>query len=469
MKEQIFIRGTITFVLRNSKSKSEQMVYGIFTLSNKQYKISTGCKCLSRYWNKGNIKNNNSDSHNSAVNKLDAYNNTILIKKMYEMKQKFTEMVNYIYNNDISNIVCDVIVSKFFNYKPVKNNYRLADNKSISDTLLFSLNSYSKLRNIIKNSSTYMLYVYAIKSFEKFLNITNKNDIKYLDHNTVIEYVSYFQKPCKSSNKPLLKTSSINIFISKLKILISHLSLISDFDYNASKIANVKIYENVHKTNTVNSNYYMTFSKKEIMDIYSRRSSLKKQSYREILDLFILECESGCRISDTVKILSSEKIYDSINDIYTYKYQPSKGGKTAYPPCTEISEEICGRYKYGFSSVDIDNMSESGRNTVLKVLPRLFKQLGYSADIYNNIHTHTGRYSYITNKVDEGYKHNEIIYFTGHRNTAQIDKIYDRTSSFRKMQLMLLDHIRREKNNITPDNSLNGNIHNPENDDIYHD
>jgi hypothetical protein len=223
------------------------------------------------------------------------------------------------------------------------------------------------------------------------------------------------------------------------------------------------------KTNTVNSNYYMTFSKKEIMDIYSRRSSLKKQSYREILDLFILECESGCRISDTVKILSSEKIYDSINDIYTYKYQPSKGGKTAYPPCTEISEEICGRYKYGFSSVDIDNMSESGRNTVLKVLPRLFKQLGYSADIYNNIHTHTGRYSYITNKVDEGYKHNEIIYFTGHRNTAQIDKIYDRTSSFRKMQLMLLDHIRREKNNITPDNSLNGNIHNPENDDIYHD
>lgn len=429
--EQVFYQNQQGFCLRTKKSERPQTVFTVFKLSGKQYKISVGAKCYPELWNKGRLR---------GKTKLDMINNSILNDKINQSRMTFNQMISYLCNCNQSDIDYDNVVSTYFtNYKTMKTMKR--NDNTITSALYRALESYAKAKNISEFSANYSYYESTIKAFSTWLNDNGLDDIKQLNYNTLINYASFRQTGGKA-----LKASTAKKNVDRLKTLAEEFYRIDNdnvFDFNASKISAVKLTENKNKTedNEKDKNYYFTFTTGEINKLYyDKRKTLKQGLQKESLDLFMLQCVCGCRISDTVKILKAKTIYDDVNKQYHYEYQPSKGGKVAYPQVTDISEDIVKRYdKDGFKYVDVANMDKGGRLQVLRCLKTVFKNFGYS-DICNSIHTHMGRYSFITNKVDEGYTYEDIKYFTGHKDTKQIEEVYDRTSRFRKMQMAVRNH-----------------------------
>lgn len=160
----------------------------------------------------------------------------------------------------------------------------------------------------------------------------------------------------------------------------------------------------------------------------------------EIRDLFVLQCLVGQRVGDMQKFFNGDNERDEEEDTISIIQQKTKA--RAIIPLTPLAKEIIAKYQntelkyYKPSNSNLNAelriiAEEAGLNTPVTFGDKDGKQV---KPLYELIHTHTARHTFITIMCRRDIPKETIIIATGHEDTKMIDKVYLHLSNKDKAQ-----------------------------------
>ncbi len=416
---QIFINEMqATFNLREPKASKPTNIYLVVRMNGKQVKLSIGAKVYPCQWNK-----DKQEAYLSyRLSELDNRNNEIANSKINETKICFLEYKKYLCENP--NLIDDGIsILRERIYKGI--NKRMGKKQDISATNQMLLLTTEQ---DIKESSKHTKCKH-IKDFSKYLKESAiKDEWNEINLNTIKSYQIYL------IDKGLRYATIEN----KLNCLISILRVASKrsdipFKWSESNLDSFEIVKNkTNKSKVKDKQVALTIE--QVKKIYSYKA--KSELDEEVKDMFVLQCLVGQRISDMPKLLNGEyEIKDN-----TISIIQQKTGEKAIVPLFNEAKEILSKYNDGLKYPNIlDRKKNANINRRIK---EICKEVGLDElveyqeqkgtevitirkPMYELIHTHTARHSFITIMCRMNIPKDTIIIATGHSNTAMIDKVYE--------------------------------------------
>ena len=171
---------------------------------------------------------------------------------------------------------------------------------------------------------------------------------------------------------------------------------------------------------------------------------------QEVRDLFIVEINSGVRVSDLMKLFTHDYTEETINGKTIYTIKTQKKGITASVFINDTIRTILGKYEGGFSEIQTKSQSFSKRRynegikrvaqkAGLRSIVEYYddvagKKVAKQSQLCDIISSHWARHTFITNKILEGYSPKEISQMTGHADTKMIERIYTHLTASDKAQ-----------------------------------
>ncbi len=416
MCEQVFYSNLrFSFIIRKPKSRTDraQSVYLLFRINKKQYKINIGVKVTPKNWNGGNLK-----SHN----RLDEYNNNQVFEKKQQINLVCGRFRNYLctYCDTIVNM--DAIVSMFFiNYKCEQMPKAKKKEMYLSELL------YETVKT--KKEQTKKSYTTYIDTFTKFLAESKIEDV--VSNGTKDTLLKYQQHLLNKGNSPTGINNRIMVFTTLLRTAAKENKYGYVFDRTIEDIEKLKISE--HKDNLAET--YFTLTNEEINQIYYYKGSnnkplTPKQEFSK--NTFVFECLTGQRIGDCGRLLQEKDLQiTESNGIQFISFHDQKTRSQCLIPLNnDIVKAILNKYKN--NSIDIPTVITINKN-IKEICKRLNMNREVSRTVGNKlvqmplfeaIHSHVGRHTFVTNMYLSGMSKEEIIKITGHKNTKMIDNIY---------------------------------------------
>lgn len=414
-QEQIFFNNLhFSYIIRKPKSKSlrAQSVYMLFRIQGKQYKINTGGKVIIQNWNGGKL---------SVHSLMNVNNNVILLKIFNSNRLAFLKLKQYLCTCEDKQTNIDAIVSMFF--PQFKNKIRKTKDimKKKKEIYLSEL-LFQAIQE--KKETTKKTYNGYIDAFSNFLSENNIEDIA--SNGTKDTLLRYQQYLISNGNKP----TGINNRISVLTKLLKTASKNPKFNYTCDWSID-KVISKEHKENLVETYFILTDA--EINQLYFYQDSdnkplTPKQEY--VKDCFILECLTGQRIGDCQRLIKDEDlpIIES-KGLKFISYRDTKTRSQCLIPIDNTIKEILDKYKD-----TVIKVSESSINKILKLMCErlnMNREVSVIKDnalinvpLYEAIHSHVGRHTFITRMYLKGMDKEQIIKITGHKDTKMIDTIY---------------------------------------------
>lgn len=416
MCEQVFYSNLrFSFIIRKPKSRTDrpQSVYLVFRINKKQYKINIGVKVLPKNWNGGNLK---------SYNSLDEYNNNQVLEKKQQINLVCRRFRNYLctYYDNIVNI--DAVVSMFFlNFKSEKMPKAKKKENYLSEMLYDTVKA--------KREQTKKSYTTYIDTFTKFMTENNIEDV--ISNGTKDTLLKYQQHLLNKGNSPTGINNRIMVFTTLLRQAAKENKYGYVYDRSIEDIEKLKISE--HKDNLAET--YFTLTNEEINQIYYYKGSnnkplTPKQEFSK--DAFVFECLTGQRVGDCQRLLQDKDLLiTESNGIQFISFHDQKTrSQCLIPLYNDIVKEILKKYEN--NSIDIPTVITTNKN-IKEICKRLNMNRAVSRTVGNKlvqmplfeaIHSHVGRHTFVTNMYLSGMNKEEIIKITGHKNTKMIDNIY---------------------------------------------
>ncbi|MBE6276018.1 MAG: integrase [Bacteroides sp.] len=427
MENQIFVNEfTCNFNLREPKAKKPTNIYFIVCIEGKQMKFSTGVKIYPEQWNK-----KKQEAYISfRLSELDNQNNAIVNAKITSMRKDFMDYKTYLCENP-KELIYRIPLLKRFIYKD-------------SMKKKASISAIAMMRKIIESrqskESTKSQYNNTIDKFERYLKENNiEDDFKNMNLKTINGYQQYLldenTKPVTIGNIirgtlfPILRKADKNIDM--------------PFDWRTSNLDSFELVRD-NSNKEMADNKKVTLSEEQVMQIHAfeiTKESIKDiykqeiqdvhlQRFQEIKDMFVFQCLVGQRISDLPKFFNGENNIDTEHN--TISIIQKKTGTRAYIPIHPITQELLNKYNGHILEYYSD------KNTTTNVyLRKLLKQIGFNEEItyeengkliteplYELIHTHTARHTFVTIMCRKGVPKDMVILATGHEDTKMIDEVY---------------------------------------------
>lgn len=404
-----------TFNLRKPNGKKPTNIYMFIRLNGKQYKLTTGVKVYPTQWNKHKELAYISDILTLSDNK----NNMVVNQKIVQYKEAFNDFKAYIcgHPNEM-----DINLLKKYIYKdcivmgkkkPTKLNVCLIISKEIDKDM--NLDEGSK--------NTYCNY---LDWFERFLKdnsitLTSFNEI---DSKLFKDYQMFLRNVDDARTKDgFLSVGYINNCVRSLyQRLNTYIVPIGMMD----KINLLNI--SVPIINDKRDDYGIALRDDEVISLWNYQCENKKEEL--IRDLFVLNCLTGQRVSDTQKV--GENV-DEIMDITTIKLSQKKTNK--FIKCGivfDLAKEILKKYSNGIPDLTYNDM-----NIGIKIIAKkagisgtelVGRQSGTNNKVsieekprYECISTHTGRRTFITLLKLRGWDSTRITLYSGHSNTKMVE------------------------------------------------
>lgn len=428
MEKQTFINEmTCHFNLREPKSQRPTNIYCIICIDGKQMKFPTGVKIYPDQWN----QKKQEAFISFRLTELDNRNNHIVNDKISQIKQDFLNFKQYLCENP-SELVSKIPLLKQYMYK---NNMR--KKKAI-------LSAIETMRNLVYNSntaeSTKNQHTFNLNKFERFLKA---NNIEYRFENMNLKTITRYQKH-------LLDTGSTpktikNIIKGTIFPLLQKASKNNDipFCWNNSNLDSFELVkDSSNKELAMNkkvalteeqlqSIYNFEINEKSLQPLFKKKTSEDAiQRFQEVKDMFLLQAYIGQRISDVPKIYQNPIDQDHNTITIIQKKTNSK----AVIPILPIARELIEKYK----EKELKYYNEKSRNTPNKTIKLLLKLIGgfdeeityqengktITEPLYELVHTHTARHTFITIMCRKGVPKDTVILATGHENTKMIDEVY---------------------------------------------
>lgn len=113
MEKQLFVKLSLNFNLRSFKDESVMaIIYAVVNFNGQQFKVNTNMKVYKPNWDYRNQK----AKVESYLTKQENLNNSIVNKKIIEIREKFEEL-KLLFNKSIDNITQDYIKQSLFSTK----------------------------------------------------------------------------------------------------------------------------------------------------------------------------------------------------------------------------------------------------------------------------------------------------------------------------------------------------------------
>ena len=427
MGRQIFINQMqCNFNLRQPKANKPTNIYLVVYLNNKQVKLSTGVKVYPEHWN---IRKQQAYV-NARLSKLDNNNNTIANDRLSELKDMFLEFKHYLceHPTDIENSITILRT-------PIYKNTMTTEIKKKSATTV--------MKEIIDAkqaaSSTKGQQKLNVGKFERYLKENNISDTwESMNLNTFESYQKYLVDNGRGS------VTIRNIIQNTLFPLLKKVSKRVDipftwYDSNLNSFEFVKDESNKELA----SNKKVTLTEEQLKQLYDypiTGTELQVRKRTEIRDLFVLQCLVGQRVGDMQKFFNGDNERDEEEDTISIIQQKTKA--RAIIPLTPLAKEIISKYQntelkyYKPSNSNLNAelriiAEEAGLNTPITFEDKDGKQV---KPLFELVHTHTARHTFITIMCRRDIPKETIIIATGHEDTKMIDKVYSHLSNKDKAQ-----------------------------------
>lgn len=427
MGRQIFINQMqCNFNLRQPKANKPTNIYLVVYLNNKQVKLSTGVKVYPEHWN---IRKQQAYV-NARLSKLDNNNNTIANDRLSELKDMFLEFKHYLceHPTDIENSIT-ILRTRIY-----KNTMTTEIKKKSATTVMKEIIDAKQAA-----SSTKEQQKLNVGKFERYLKENNISDTwESMNLNTFESYQKYLVDNGRGS------VTIRNIIQNTLFPLLKKVSKRVDipftwYDSNLNSFEFVKDESNKELA----SNKKVTLTEEQLKQLYDHpitgtERQIKKNT--EIRDLFVLQCLVGQRVGDMQKFFNGDNERDEEEDTISIIQQKTKA--RAIIPLTPLAKEIISKYQN--TELKYYKPSNSNLNAELRIIaeeaglniPITFedKDGKQVKPLFELVHTHTARHTFITIMCRRDIPKETIIIATGHEDTKMIDKVYSHLSNKDKAQ-----------------------------------
>jgi len=427
MGRQIFINQMqCNFNLRQPKANKPTNIYLVVYLNNKQVKLSTGVKVYPEHWN---IRKQQAYV-NARLSKLDNNNNTIANDRLSELKDMFLEFKHYLceHPTDIDNSIT-ILRTRIY-----KNTMTTEIKKKSATTVMKEIIDAKQAASSTKGQQKL-----NVGKFERYLKENNISDTwESMNLNTFESYQKYLVDNGRGS------VTIRNIIQNTLFPLLKKVSKRVDipftwYDSNLNSFEFVKDESNKELT----SNKKVTLTEEQLKQLYDypiTGTELQVRKRTEIRDLFVLQCLVGQRVGDMQKFFNGDNEKDEEEDTISIIQQKTKA--RAIIPLTPLAKEIISKYQntelkyYKPSNSNLNAelriiAEEAGLNTPVTFEDKDGKQV---KPLFELVHTHTARHTFITIMCRRDIPKETIIIATGHEDTKMIDKVYSHLSNKDKAQ-----------------------------------
>lgn len=435
MAGQIFINEVrCNFNLREPKVDKPTNIYLVASINNKQVKLATGVKVYPSQWNA-----KKQEAYVSVrLTELDNTNNTIANDKLNELKNSFIEFKHYLCEHP-NEIEQGIELLKKYIYK---------DDMKKEETQPINVGLY--LRQCIDNDNNITdgsrsTYSNAVRLLERFIKDNgiviksfNEIDTKFFnDFQTFLLSIEDAKTTDGTLSVPYIN-NTIKTIHQRIEAYVVKFQLM-----DRSKF--LDIVQPLLKDKT--DDYKIALRDDEVLKLWNYQP---KDSNDEIVrDIFLLNCLTGQRISDTEKV---DDNLEDILDVTTIKLIQKKTGKYLnFSIIFELAKEILNKYPNGLPKVNtvilnarIKEIAKEAGITGKEVVGRQTKD-GLNTtykERYECITTHTGRRTFITLLKLRGWDDGKITMYSGHKDDRMVKrytKIKD-TAAFERFNKTKKEH-----------------------------
>ena len=430
MSEQVFLDFSLNFNLRQTKKNMPTIIYALFTFRGRQYKVNIGAKVYPTQWN----KRKQIATISNGQTRLDNRNNEIVNKKIRSLLAIFEEKKNYLCEN-LERI--DFLFEEMRQaINPnLKTRYTIMkDNNQLSATLILSQMAE---KNILSENSRkiYLGYVTAFKEYLEAKGISNS--LSAINTDVLEDYQQFLLERNPVKIKTLLNK------VKGIVTLINHAN--KDKAIKANINTNGITYLEDKRSKEQKKSKQVPLTEEQLLAIYNYADLRPREV--EARDLFICQCLLGQRISDLPKIFKGEytitKLEDG-NEVISFIVQKTTEEATLY--LFPVVKEILERYKEtGFKYIDLltedERIVKKNEAKLNRTIKQVCEKAGLDSDInyveqigsnitkkrkklFELIHTHIARHTFITLMCRLGIPKEDVIIATAHTDTTMIDDVY---------------------------------------------
>lgn len=406
------------------------IIYALFTFQGRRCKVNIGAKVYPAQWN----KRRQIATVSNGQTRLDNRNNEIVNKRIRAVLAAFEEKKSYLCENlERMDFLLEEL-RQAINPNLKTRHAAMKENNELSATLILSRMAESN----IASESSKKIYLGYVSAFKEYLEAKGISDrLSAINRDVLEDYQQYLQERRPAVVKTLLNK------VKGIVTLINHAN--KDKSVRSNINTNGITYLEDNRSKEQRKSKQVTLTESQLLAIYNYTDLNAKE--RETRDLFICQCLLGQRISDLPKILKGDyritKLEDG-NEVISFIAQKTSQEATLY--LFPVVKEILGRYRQtGFEHIDllaedekVIARNEAKLNKTIKEVCRkagLDKDIDYVEQIgskriarrkklFELIHTHTARHTFITLMCRYGVPKEDVIVATAHTDIKMIDEVY---------------------------------------------
>ena len=430
MSEQLFLDFSLNFNLRQTRRNVPTIIYALFTFQGRRCKVNIGAKVYPAQWN----KRRQIATISNGQTRLDNRNNEIVNKRISAVLAAFEEKKSYLCENlERMDFLLEEL-RQAINPNLKTRHAAMKENNELSATLILSRMAESN----IASESSKKIYLGYVSAFKEYLEAEGISDrLSSINRDVLEGYQQYLLERRPATIKTLLNK------VKGIVTLINHAN--KDKTVRSNINTNGITYLEDNRSREQRKSKQVPLTESQLSAIYNYTDLNAKE--RETRDLFICQCLLGQRISDLPKILKGDyritRLGDG-NEVIAFMAQKTSQEATLY--LFPVVKEILGRYRQtGFEHIDLlaEDEKAIARNEVKlnKTIKEVCRKAGLDSDIdyveqigskiitrrkklFELIHTHTARHTFITLMCRYGVPKEDVIVATAHTDIKMIDEVY---------------------------------------------
>lgn len=424
------VKISLNFNVRQpNKKTATSPIYCVVKIDNKQLKVPTGLKVYGYQWDKQRQQcaiNANMVATEQATN---ATSNRII----NAIKMAYDELFCYLCGNgdtytatEIEKLIKETITAQTDNDNNMSNPNAVPPKRTTTATTLIK-KAFAIYYPATTKASTLQVNEQRLKNFLAYIEQSKKGDTpkNHLSQDGLNDYRQFLIEEGKAP------TTIGELCRMVARLINDVLCVHADFrTYNFTPVRFVAVKAKRKQSETKKTD----LTPAEVKAVKECKGLTEKES--EYRDLFIMQLETGVRVSDLPKLFTGEYRIQADGDDASYIIKTQKEDITATPPVTSTTKELQARYKDGFKYVDFGAKAfGQSYNYFLRLIcekagltriidytdPNGNKKAERLCDIISN---HFARHTFITMKLREGYTPAEVSKMSGHADTRMIEEIY---------------------------------------------
>lgn len=448
MEKQLFVKLSLNFNLRSVKDKSVMaIIYAVVNFKGQQFKVNTNMKVYKLNWDYRNQK----AKVEPYLTKQENLNNSIANKKIIEIREKFEELKLSLSNKSIDNITLEYIKQSLFS---TKAKYTMTNKIEESVPVQKTIKRKPSTKEVDGDTPASLIFTKVIVEHYKASQGTTqkastiKEFCEFLKKNGG-DRLSSVSKVNLSKYEMTLKDKKWKTIKTKIGHIMSVIRKAREFDLFPKNI-NEGIEDYKLRTKKIldddaTSRFALTDG--ELQLLMQCDDKLNKREI-EIRDLFILQAEMGQRVSKLIDIVRNQNY--TIEDDFINCAKTEKGSKAVSIHLNERIKSLIDKYKDTEFTLFKNKQKHSNKEevrdiTIENYITREIKTIAEKAGLTRThnyqvqtgdtleersdricdiIVSHTARHTFITNRLEEGWKAEMIQLVTG-QSKEIIEKNYN--------------------------------------------